>query len=93
MFSDRGKVLGNYAEEMKRRVEDGRRYLRKDPRGVLFALGLVAFGAWPLGFWHAAALVGGLVWAFCISEGTTHRLADELDLLEGKLAARLAEMK
>ena len=93
MFSDRGKVLGNCAEEIKRRAEEGRRYLRKDGSRVLFALGLVAFGAWPLGFWHAAALVGGLVWAFCISEGTAHRLADELDLLEGKLAARPAEMK
>jgi hypothetical protein len=66
---------------------------KKDASQLLPALALVVFGVWPLGLWHAAALVGGLVWMFCISEEVTLRLADDVDLLEEKIVARLAEMK
>ena len=88
-----GKVLGNYAEEMKRRSGNVRRNFRKDAPQVLIAFGLVLFGAWPLGFWHAVAPVGGSVWAVCIAEEQASRVAADVDLLEEKLVARLAEMK
>jgi hypothetical protein len=93
MDSDHKKVLGSYADEMDRRRNNAGRNLRRNTPKLLAALCLVLFGAWPLGFWHAAALVGGLVWAICIAEEQTHRLADDVDLLEEKLAGRLAEMK
>jgi hypothetical protein len=93
MSSDRDKVLGDYAGEMKRRREDARVNRKKDASQLLPALALVVFGVWPLGFWHAAALVGGLVWMFCVSDEVTFRLADDVDLLEEKLVAQLAQMK
>jgi hypothetical protein len=78
---------------MKRRRDNARRNLRKDAPQALVAFGLVLFGAWPLGFWHAAALVGGVVWAVCIAEEPASRVADDVDLLEERLVARLAEIK
>ena len=93
MDSDRGRVLGSYADEMKRRREDARMNRKKDAIQLLPALALVVFGVWPLGFWHVAALVVGLVWMFFVSDEVTFRLADDVDLLEEKLVARFAEMK
>ena len=93
MDSDRGRVLGDYTQEMKRRRENARMNLKKDMRQLLPALALVVFGVWPLGLWHVSALVVGLVWMFFVSDEVTFRLADDVDLLEKKLVARFAEMK
>jgi hypothetical protein len=93
MNSDHEKVLGSYADEMDRRRANAGRNLRRDAPQLLAALCLVLFGVWPLGFWHAAALVGGLVWAVCIAEEQASRVADDIDLLEEKIVARFAEMK
>ena len=93
MDSERERVLGDYTQEMTRRRENARMNLKRDKRQLLPALALVVFGVWPLGLWHGAALVVGLVWVFFVSDEVTFRLADDVDLLEEKLVARFAEMK
>ena len=93
MDSERERVLGDYTQEMTRRRENARMNLKRDKRQLLPALALVVFGVWPLGFWHGAALVVGLVWVFFVSDEVMFRLADDVDLLEEKLVTRFAELK
>ncbi len=89
MATQHDQALGDLA----RLTELGRRARRKDRVGTVCALGLVAYGIWPLGAWHALPTLVGLLWLLVISEGPAYRLADEVDLLEQKLAERLAESR
>jgi len=91
MVADHDRVLGDFHEEMQRRLDAARRNKRKDLLGLVLAFGLIGFGVWPLGVWHALAILAGIYWAHVISEGPAYRLADELDLLEQKLVARFAQ--
>jgi hypothetical protein len=89
---DRFGVLGDFDEEMERRLKAGERNRKKVQVSSVLAFCLIGFGLWPLGVWHMGAALAGLMLAYWISEEPADQLADEMDLLERKIVARLSEL-
>jgi hypothetical protein len=88
------KVVGDYQNEMSRRIEARKRSRIKSAIGVCISVGLVWFAILPLGleFWHQVAFLGGIILMIFVSEGATLQLADEVDLLEHRIAIRMQEI-
>ena len=94
MNTEEPRVLGSFNDEMNRRRKNAVRFFEEDRWQLLAALGLLFLGVWPLGFWHALAVVAGVVWALYIVEEVTARVAvSEVDLLEDRIVARLEQMR
>jgi hypothetical protein len=93
MNTEEPTVMGSFNAEMNRRRENAARFLKEERWQFLAALGLLFFGVWPLGFWHALAVVVSVVWALYIVEEVTARVAvSEVDRLEDRIVARLEQM-
>jgi len=91
MNTEEPRVLGSFNDEMNRRRKNAVRFFEEDRWQLLAALGLLFLGVWPLGFWHALAVVAGVAWALCIVEDVAARVADEVDSLEDRVVARLEQ--
>jgi uncharacterized membrane protein YiaA len=92
MNTEEPRVLGSFNAEMNRRRQNAAHFFEEDRWSVIAAAGLLFFGVWPLGFWHALAVVAGVAWGLCIAEEQSARVADEVDRLEDRIVARLEQM-
>ena len=92
MNTEEPRVPGSFNAEMNRRRKNAARFFEEDRWSVIAAAGLLFFGVWPLGFWHALAVVAGVAWALCIVEDVAARVADEVDSLEDRVVARFEQM-
>lgn len=92
---EKDRVLGDFHEEMVRRLKVGRQRRWRALSGLAVSLAILWYAIQPIGLdaWHQIALFVSVIGLLMVTENPAYQLADEMDLLERKIVKRLREIE